>query len=134
LSQQDSAQTGFLSGGLIALWGLQAFASTRPSDRLGTLLRLNYLQLTVLAGDYDLFWPEVFQHFYSLHRYVGNAPQAFLPVGCLYSDAFYVSTVAAALAPVAIIAFFSSCGGTLWLIFKAVGYSDFSSTTYECNY
>ena len=119
-------QAGFLSVGLPVLWGLQAFASTRSSNHLGALLRLlvDYLQLTVLVGDYDLLWPEPLQYFYSLHRYVGNALQAFLPLNCLYSNAFYVSTVAAAVAPIAIIVFFTSCWGVLWLIFKAIGYSN----------
>lgn len=70
-----------------------------------------------------MHWPASLEYFYFLHRYLGNALQAILPLDCFYTNAYYISIVAAALAPFAIIVFFSITWGILLIIFKAIRYS-----------
>lgn len=118
-------QASFIGLGLPILWGIQAFASSRDNSRLEVLLRLlvDYAQLMVLVIDYDLLWPTSLEYFYNLYHYLGNALQVFLPLDCFYSDAFYISIVAAALAPITIVIVLLAIWGVLLLIFKAIKYT-----------
>lgn len=82
---------------LLPLWLGQAIAPVRVQTLLRTMQ--HYLQLTALLADFDFGWPEALQGFFSLHRYLGNGLQYFLPIQCIFTESFIVSTLIVTLAP-----------------------------------
>lgn len=93
-------------------------SSISSSEELIALFRIavDYLQFMALVADFDLGWPAIQQGFYSLHHYLGNAFQHFLLIDCLTSDAFFVSTLAAALTPLVLILLFAF----LWTVIRLI--------------
>lgn len=113
-------QAVLLSIGMLGMWQLLAWAIAKEQSSVGVLLLtlLNYVQLMALVTDFELSWPGSLQGFWLLHRYVGNAAQNFLLVGCLYSDTFFITSLAASLAPLAITLLYSILWITLYFCGK----------------
>ena len=103
---------------------MQALAILRGNGRRGIPAYTGRLLATkCTCGRHELFWPQPLQSFYFFYRYLGNALQTFIPVDCLYSDAFYIATITAALAPLVMTLTFATCWGIVWVVFKAIGSS-----------
>ena len=111
----SSAQKGRAAGLSVGVLGLWVLVSTSSSpERLGLLrIAVHYLQLLALVADFDLSWPNSLLDFYYLHRYVGNAVQQSMQ--CL-SDAFFVITLAAALAPIVLLLLFAGVWSFVWVL------------------
>jgi len=114
----SSAQEGQAAGLSVWVLGLWLFVSANHSPEKLSLLRIavHYLQFLTLVTDFDLNWPDSLQDFYYLHRYLGNAVQHLVSMQCLTSEAFFVSTLAAALAPLALLFLFAGVWALVWVV------------------
>jgi len=114
----SSAQEGRAAGLSIGVLGLWLFVSASHSpERLGLLrIAVHYLQFLVLVADFDLSWPDSLQDFYYLPRYLGNAVQHVVSMQCLTSDVFFMNTLAAAMAPLALLLLFAVVWTLVWMV------------------